>query len=113
VQATNTPGSLDRPNDALLRLLTGDAARAPEALAAGYQRLFLDTLDRLASDRLVGNADHARLANWLLQHRELFGEVGDLEKRLRKAAEPFLTEQAKLVAKIKAESRLAPAMLDG
>ncbi|MBI1915779.1 MAG: DUF1549 domain-containing protein, partial [Planctomycetes bacterium] len=75
VQADSVPGSLDRPNAALLRLLSGDAARSPEALAAGYQRLFLDTLERLASDRLVGDADHARLAGWLLKRRELFGHV--------------------------------------
>src|SRR5262249_17130189 len=113
VQADSIPDSLDRPNGALLRILSGDAARSPEALAATYQRLFLDTLEGLASDRLVGDTDHARLANWLLQRRDLFGDVRAIDRRVADAASPFLAEQGKLLAGITLESRLAPAMLDG
>src|SRR5206468_12774848 len=78
-----------------------------------YQRLFLDTLERLASDRLVGDADHARLAGWLLRRRELFSNARTIDRRLADAAGPFLAEQSRLRTKIRAESRLAPAMLDG
>jgi hypothetical protein len=113
VQADFVPDPLDRPIGALLRLLAGDGARPPKAIAAGYQRLFLDTLKRLASDRLIGDADHARLASWLLRKRELFGDVRTIDRRLADVAAPFLAEQARLLAKIKPESRLAPAMLDG
>ena len=111
VQGTNVPGSLERPSAALLGLLRGEAARSPESLAAGYQGLLLDTMSKLATDRLVGSIDHARLVNWVLRHRELFVDAAD--RRLAEAAAPFLAEQAKWVGRIKANSRLAPAVLDG
>src|SRR5262249_36955436 len=82
VQAEQAPGALDRPNAALLRLLTGADAKSLETLAAGYQRLFLDTADRLAEDTLRAGpdaADHARLANWLAGHVSLF--AGEKERQ--------------------------------
>ena len=66
VQAGMAPGPVDSPNRALLNLLSGDDASSPERLAAGYQRLFAETVKRLAADQVAGTpeaADFARLAN--------------------------------------------------
>ncbi len=115
VQADQAPGALDRPNRALLRLLSGKDADSPEALAVGYQRLLLDTVARLAGDGLRGtpaSADHARLANWLVRHTDLFATEKD-RQRVTGTAAAFLAEQGKLTARIKTTSRLAPALLDG
>jgi hypothetical protein len=106
VQAEQAPGLIDRPSRALLRLL--DQAKSPEALAEGYAGLFADVTKRLADDA-VSCADDARLAGWLARHPELLGgakAVHDKAAALRAAAK-------KIAAGIKAESRLAPAMLDG
>jgi hypothetical protein len=114
VQAAIVPGSPERSNQALLRLLAGSDSGSLEALAAGYQRLLLDVLGRLGSDRIrdtADAADTARLADWMVQRPELFA-AGD-RTRLAQAAAPFLAEQAKLVGQIQARSRLALAMLDG
>jgi cytochrome c553 len=108
VQADRPPRPPDRPNPALLRLLSGTEAASVETLAAGYQRLVADLTERLATDRLEGT-DQARLANWLLQHAELFGGG----KRVAEAASPLLAEQVKLAGQVQSESRLAPAMLEG
>jgi hypothetical protein len=114
VQAAATPGAVERPNHALLRLLGGEDARSPQALASGYQRMLLGVAARLASDRLVGSRDDARLAGWLLRHLELFTpDAAAAQKRLAEAAGPLVAEQARLTAEIRTESRLAPAMLDG
>jgi hypothetical protein len=108
VQADQPLRPPDRPSLALLRLLSGTDAASVETLAAGYQHLFADLTGRLAADRLDGT-DQARLANWLLQHAELFGGG----KRVAEAAAPLLAEQVRLAGQVRDESRLAPAMLDG
>jgi hypothetical protein len=114
VQAQAVPGPVGRPNRALLRLLGG--AGSLEGLAAGYQRLFLDLAGRLAADRLVGSEDapeQARLANWVLRRPGLFARGDTLAKRLTEAAGPVIAEQARLLARVKAQSRLALALMDG
>ena len=50
------PGPAERPNALVRKLLVGESARSPQALADAYQRLFLDVADRLASDRILGSA---------------------------------------------------------
>ena len=111
-QGENGPGVIDPPNVLLLRLLEGDSAASLEQLAAGYRQLLLDTVDQLASDRLGGSADAARLANWLVQKRDLFMDE-TASQRLAEVAVPILDAQKKLLDQVKRESRLAPAMLDG
>jgi hypothetical protein len=111
VQADQAPGLLDPPHQALLALLSSQDARTLEGLAAAHQRLFLDLAERLAEDRIAGSADDARLADWLVRHADLFSESAG--KRLADAAAPFLVTQKELAARIKVESRLAPAMFDG
>jgi len=110
VQAEQTPGAVDRPSRALLALL--DEAKSAEALAAGYGRLFLDVTKRLAADEVVGAADApdvARLAGWLLRHPRLLGATKALDDKVAS----FVEEEKKVAAGIRADSRLALAMLDG
>ncbi len=101
------------PPLAELRGLTPPARQqdsaSPEALAADHQRAVGGVVDLLADNRLVGAADQAPLADWLVRHADLFSAG----KRLAEAARPLLAEQTKLLAEARPESRLAPAMLDG
>jgi hypothetical protein len=116
VQADRTPGMLNRPNPLLLRMLSGNDAGSVETLAAGYQHLLMDVLERLASDRLLGSPDgtaYAASANWLVQRPELFVGDGSTGNRLTEIVNPFLARRARLIGQIKRESRLALAMLDG
>jgi hypothetical protein len=87
-------------------------ADAPEVLARSYQRLFLDTLDALAADRLINSpdaAEHARLLNWMIAHAALFGCISPASNEAR----AFLLEQSKVTARIQKESRLCVALIDG
>jgi hypothetical protein len=108
VQGDQPPGQIDRPSPGLLRLLTEDG-KTVETLAAGYTRLFAEALRQLESDE-VRSADTARLANWLVRHPELLGEEA---KTFSATAATLLAAEKQAAAGIKAESRLAPALMDG
>jgi hypothetical protein len=115
VQSATPPGSLERPNQILEQLLR-DEGSSVEALAHGYQHRFLDVLDHLAVDRIAGVADavdQSRLANWLLQHSELFPTDEASRKHVVEVAGPFLAARAKLCGEIRTESGLAVAIQDG
>lgn len=59
-------------------------------------------------------AGFAPLANFLVQNLDLFVTPGsDEEKRIAKSAAPILEEHKNLVARIKKDSRLTPALQDG
>jgi hypothetical protein len=108
VQADQPP-SLSGPGPALAKMLR--EARSPEALAAGYRKLFLEALGALESGKLPGSdeaAERAGLLNWALAHGELFG-VGKPNEAVRS----ILEAQALLAARVQRSSRLAPAMQDG
>jgi hypothetical protein len=117
VQAAKQPALVTRPNHALLQLIGEENASSGKTRAVGYQHLLREVTERLASDCLSGSAnaaDYASLAAWMLQHLELFAaDEFAARKHLAAAAKPFFAEQAALVAQIKSESRLAPALLDG
>jgi hypothetical protein len=116
VQAEQMPGMLNRPNSLLLQLLAGSDAGSVETLAAGYQRLLTDVLDRLGSDRILGSPDAtacAPLVGWLVQRQKLFMGDGSAGERLTEVVNAVLSREAQLIGQIKRESRLAPAMLDG
>jgi hypothetical protein len=115
-QGTTLPRWVEPPNCVLGEALTEAAEGSLESLAASYQHLFLQTLDRLAADqvRVESAADHARLANWLVRHAGLFMAPGNpATERWREAVRSFLDRQAQLVSEIRRESRLAVALLDG
>jgi hypothetical protein len=116
VQGDRVPAAIQLPERALYRMLS-ERGGGVESLAAGYQRLMHDVLDRLASDRIAGSADaaeYARLADWLVHRPELFasGDAGP-QKQLATAARAFLEAQTRLARAVRRESRLALAMLDG
>jgi hypothetical protein len=108
VQGDQPPGALDRPSPGLLRLLAEDG-KTIETLAAGYQRLFAEALRQLESDT-ERSTDTARLANWLVRHPELLGPG---VRSLDTTATTLLNAQQQAAAGIKAESRLAPSLMDG
>ncbi len=110
VQADRPPRFGGIVNPPLLDLLTRDTGSL-EALAAGYQRAVREVVESLAEDRLTGG--QAPLADWLVRHAELFDLDGGLTKRLAEAAGPVLAAEAKLLAEVRPESRLALAMLEG
>ncbi len=115
IQAEDVPAAADQINHALLTLLVRDGATSPERLAAGYQRLFLDTVKRLDEHQIVGTpeaANYALLANWLLRRQELFPDAA-ATKTLHETAAAALADQKKLAANIRRDSRLAMAMQDG
>jgi hypothetical protein len=64
---------------------------------------------RLAADEVAGSEETARLAGWLARHADLFGAT----KEVANATAALLAEEKKVTAGIRAESRLAVAMLDG
>src|SRR5262249_38352305 len=109
------PGSLDNPNQALLALISGKYS--VRALAAGYQGLLQDLIARLSTDRLITSPDaasHARLANWLIAHPDLFvTEKAAIQKVIADHAAAYFASRTQLLGRIKHESRLAPAIMDG
>ena len=110
VQSDGPPASLDRKNESVAALLNADSTKV---LAQSYQQLFEQVLGQIETDKVIGSdnaLDTTKLANWLLQHPELM--VAD-PKVISAAAEPFIKEQASLIAQIKTESRLTAAMQDG
>jgi cytochrome c553 len=83
-----------------------------ETLAQSYQHLFLDTLSALTKDRLIASpdaAERARLANWMIAHSALFGAARPAGEEIR----AFLEQQGQIAARIRKESRLCVAMIDG
>src|SRR5581483_4568183 len=71
--------------------------------------------ERLGQDRILHAADAERvasLADWLVQHLDLLASESE-KSRLGEAVKPLLVSQQKLLASVRKESRLAPAMLDG
>ncbi len=110
VQAQQPPAAVDRPNRALLAILTD--AKSLETLAAGYARLFTDLVQHFAADDIAAVDDPgavARLASWLLRHPDLLGEAKPLTDKVAS----LVAEEKKIAAGIRLESRLAVAMLDG
>ncbi len=124
------------PNDsadfALIAVVQGPAAPAPflpsphrslamtaanredlKGLATAYQAYYLAATVMVMAEK-NGAASVASPANWLAQNSDLFiVPDSDDAKKLAKFAAPILDEHKKLVAQIKFDSRLAPAMQDG
>src|SRR5207237_1268127 len=74
-----------------------------------------DAADRLAHDRIVDAPDaaaQAAVANWLIQHQDFFLSTKDA-RCLSGAAQPCIDEHERVLQRLRAESRLAPAILDG
>jgi cytochrome c553 len=110
VEADREPGDPAAPLPGLADLLAGDGAASTEALAAGYGRLFRHVIAPPDGppDHEVHDAGRARFANWLLRHPGLLSS-----NTLREAVARARREETAIAAGLRAESRLAPALLDG
>lgn len=111
VQGGNPPPPLMNPH----RKLFQDAAAHStiDGLARDYGTLFKGIALALADDdpRLK---DHAATTHWLLQNLALFAPPeSDEAKHIAKVAEPILDQQKKILAQLRLDSRLAPAMQEG
>lgn len=114
VQGNRPPTRIEPANPLLLRLLTENENASEEKLAAAFQRLLLDSVQRLGQDRILDAADtvaHAGLANWVVQHQDLF-LAADARQQLAAATRSLLEEQKQVVAKLRPESHTAPAIVD-
>jgi hypothetical protein len=109
VQAEQPPANPIRTPALLAALLGSAGSGSLEALAAAYQKVFAEACLILAADGPI-DSETARLANWLLDHKELLAAGG---KALDETAATLLAERTQLAKQIKRESRLAPALLDG
>lgn len=87
-------------------------ADAPATPAAFDKKQVLRVVDGLERDRLEETPELAALADWLVRHPERFGhEQGWWSGST--VASAFATEQARLLASARVESRLAAVMRDG
>jgi hypothetical protein len=107
-----TPPSLPAPLDDLLHSLGDGELGAPSQVAAACKKRMLGLLDRLAAEGNV-SAENAGLGGWLLANLDLFDGDGKLMHGIREAVAPVIAEEKRLLAGLRPESRLAPAMLDG
>jgi hypothetical protein len=115
IQAEGAPDRPRQANHRLLDLLSGEEAATLMTLAAGYQRMLLEAMDRLATgqaDPSPHAADLARLANWLDAHLCLVAHESAC-KVLAETTARHREEEKRLLTRIKPESRVAMAMLDG
>ena len=119
VQAPKTPAPFAHsPNRLFARLAANLLARANVkndlgGLAEVYQECFVGLAGMIDQDR-NRKTEIATSTNWIVQNADLFIVPGSEQaKTLAKIAAPMLEEQKKLLAQIKHESRLAPAMQDG
>jgi hypothetical protein len=114
VQADNAPGDLARPNKVLLQLV---AEKRPtlKSWARDYQTVWQDILRRMATDRIIDSPDAAAtagLVNWMMRHRDLFVSPS-ADARLAGILKQWKAAKDRLLSRIKPESRVAMAMIDG
>jgi hypothetical protein len=89
----------------------GHGAVDLDELCRRYQELCTSVLADFRSNPKALRSDRVGAANWMLDNAGLLGvKTWD---EVAKAAEPFMAAQAKLVAQLRQQSQLAPAMLDG
>ncbi len=107
----------DGPNRLLVELLAGEAKQSIEALARGYQQLCLQVAEHLAADKIADSApaaSEARLANWLLEHAELWATAqSEPLVAIGHSRQQFAAHQAQLIQQLPAESHTAIAMFEG
>jgi cytochrome c553 len=112
-RAPATPPPAESPS-LLPEAQSTDKVDSPELLAAVLQKLFVNTCDELAADTPESaRASTARLADWMVRHRNLFSAGGPADDKLTELARPYLARRAELAGRIKKESRTAMAIWDG
>ncbi|HEU5430147.1 MAG TPA: DUF1553 domain-containing protein, partial [Thermomicrobiales bacterium] len=117
VEAERAPGSIERPQSALLEALAAQSSSGVQKAAAAYQQTFLDLAERFGAGSLTSSQNQqadAALADWLFSRPDLTSAPASSERTaLAAVAQPILDEQAALAASLPRESALAPALLDG
>ena len=107
----------DRYDPLVLNACSAADVQSVEALAHAYQCLLAGIADDLAGDKILGVADadaRAPLADWLVRHPDRFSDADSpARRRLDAAVRQAIDQQSELLKQVKAESRTAPAMLDG
>ncbi|HEY5311683.1 MAG TPA: DUF1553 domain-containing protein, partial [Pirellulales bacterium] len=95
----------------LLGALQDPAIALPPALAEATQRVLVAACENLRADQAGKDAP---LADWLVRKLDLFAPLGSAARRqLAAAAQPLLSQQAKVMARIQPNSHTAPAMFEG
>ncbi len=117
VEAERPPANPADDTSRLLDMLQSDDGNSTESLARAVAKLFSEIGTRIAANEIANTPDAssaAWLANWIVQHPELF--VAPSEESCRAIADvarPFFDEQSVILAKMRRVSRAAPALLDG
>ncbi|MBI3822471.1 MAG: DUF1553 domain-containing protein, partial [Planctomycetes bacterium] len=115
VQELNPPaavprGALKVPEEYLNCKTSADLADNYRGNLGGIATILQARAGRVADHR----EENAPYLNWFVQNLDLFiAPDSDEEKGLAKAAAPILDRHKKLLAQIKLDSRLTPAMQDG
>ncbi len=111
VQSAEKPPLPDVTSERLLGALHDAKITSPVTLAEATQRALAGVCEKLRADRV---GDEAALADWLVRKIELFAPAGSPARRqLAEAAQPLVTQQTEITAKIRPNSQTAPAMFDG
>jgi hypothetical protein len=112
VQGTNLPTPfVHTPFRDLMKSASKSTSLA--RLAKYYRAYFIGVSFFLVPGE-ARSREHLPAANWLVQHLDLLlAPDGDEAKYLAEISTPILDQQKKLLAQIKLDSRLTPAMQDG
>ena len=112
VQGDRTPPMPEAaPHPELTNWFAAFDAEKPELAARNLAKIFQESFDLLSRNAIAASDDappRARLGSWLVEHRDLFGEVD-----LQATAAKYLSERDRLTDQIQPASQTAMAMWDG
>ncbi|MDH3717970.1 MAG: PSD1 and planctomycete cytochrome C domain-containing protein, partial [Planctomycetota bacterium] len=112
----NKPANPD-PDPSLAVLTMRNRSASLSALADAYQRTLTEVAERLAEGSIATGPhprEHAILANWLMQNRQLMATRESVaERTVAAVAAGWKADRAEIAVRIKKESRIAPAMWEG
>ena len=117
VVQTDPKATKPAPVNSRLATALGAGTDSPEKIAGALQGVFLGVLEQLKGQRLAAAPDAeeaARLADWLAKNIGLFCAPNSPERvAFDRALQPLAQQRDEQIAQIKANSKTAPAMLDG
>ena len=117
VQSATPPPLSQGWNNVLNSELGAANVNNPETLANAVQRALSTACGSLGDAANLGKPgaeDRAALADWLVRNADLFCPPGSASrKQLTEGTRTFIAKQSELIARIRPDSRTAPAMFDG
>ncbi len=116
VDSEKRPTAISEPHRLYERALSDGAIESPESLAVALQNVFVTTCHKLSagSAKSPMDLDQARLADWMVQHRNLFvATESSIDSQFTAIAKPYFEQRTKLATRIKKTSRTAMAIWDG